>query len=263
MRRAPDSVFAYDADRAAKADRVITALVESRGLDEYWRLAYRLIAVCEGAAGDDALRLLVEEMRPASREVLARLLIEVADGSYLTRGLRDGYGIEEGPGPEASRRTAATEALAASRIDLIGRIRDGIPEREYLPGCDGWLIGGKRYLVFSPSGVGKSLGMPVVAVEVVREGGTVAIIDVENGADEYARRLESIVGDDADLAAACRERLRYYEYPALNIEWGEAEWAGALADCDLVVFDSSRHVLSTLGSPRTRTTTTRGLCRGW
>ena len=139
------------------------------------------------------------------------------------------------------------DPLAESRVDLVERIREGIPERQYVPGGDGWLIAGKRYLVYSPSGVGKSLAMLIVAVEIVRQGGTVAIIDVENGADEYARRLEAIIGDDEELSSACSVRLRYYEYPPLSLEWGEEEWVGALADCDLVVFDSSRHVLSTLG----------------
>ena len=55
-----------------------------------------------------------------------------------------------------------------------------------------------------------------------------AIIDVENGADEYARRLTAIIGDDQELAAACSERLRYYEYPALSMEWASEDWLGAL-----------------------------------
>ena len=72
-------------------------------------------------------------------------------------------------------------------------------------------IRGKRILMYAASGVGKTFAMQVQGVEIVRQGGTVAAIDVENGADEYARRLEGIIGDDADLAAACSERLRYYE----------------------------------------------------
>jgi KaiC/GvpD/RAD55 family RecA-like ATPase len=70
-----------------------------------------------------------------------------------------------------------------------------------VPGADGWLLRGKRYLVVAAAGMGKSLGWLIVAVETVRAGGTVAMVDVENGADEYARRLELIVGDDQDLGA--------------------------------------------------------------
>ncbi len=166
-------------------------------------------------------------------DIVAEVMGPVARGN----GDRPAGGDSHGP----------SAVLEAARVDLVERIREGIPDRQYVPGGDGWLIAGKRYLVYSPPGVGKSLGMLVVAVEVVRRGGIVAVIDVENGADEYARRLELIVGDDEELAAACSDRLRYYEYPALSIEWGEEEWVVALADCDLVVFDSSRHVLSSLG----------------
>jgi hypothetical protein len=130
---------------------------------------------------------------------------------------------DNGSGPDRDDQDALA-VLEGSRVDLIERIRDGIPEREYVPGCEGLLIRGKRYLVYSPCGVGKTIGMLIVGVESVRQGGTVVIIDVENGADEYARRLELIIGDDPDLAAACSERLRYYEYPALSLEWGEEEW---------------------------------------
>ncbi len=188
-----------------------------------------------GRPADDLCNLATLIRTEASPYELARWLTEAAEVG------RNGDGV----GPDQGAQDARA-ALEGARVDLIERIRDGIPEREYLPGGDGWLIAGKRYLVFSPSGVGKTIGTLVVAVEVVRHGGTVAIIDVENGADEYARRLE-LIFEDQETAAACSERLRYYEYPALSLEWGEKDWVGALADCDLIVFDSSRHVLSALG----------------
>jgi KaiC/GvpD/RAD55 family RecA-like ATPase len=80
------------------------------------------------------------------------------------------------------------DLLSEFRVDLIERIREGIPEREFVPGCEEWLIRGKRYLTFAGPGVGKSLAGLVVCVEVVDRGGRVVILDVENGADEYARR---------------------------------------------------------------------------
>jgi hypothetical protein len=165
-----------------------------------------------------------------------------ADDSVSAETIAADTHSKNGDGPETEGRI-----LEDARVDLIKLIRDGIPERQYVPGCDGWLIAGKRYLVYSPAGVGKSIGTLVVAVEIVRHGGTVAIIDTENGADEYARRLELIVGDDADVADACSERLRYYEYPPLSLDWSERDWIAALADCDVIVFDSSRHVLSAFG----------------
>jgi hypothetical protein len=80
-RRAHDIVFQYDAERCARADRIITALCEAGGfLDEYWRLGHRLIAEVEGAVGDDALRVLVKELSPAQRDTLALLLLEANRG---------------------------------------------------------------------------------------------------------------------------------------------------------------------------------------
>jgi hypothetical protein len=46
---------------------------------------------------------------------------------------------------------------------------------------------------------------------------------------------------------ACQERLRYYEYPALRLDWTPEEWARSIDGADLVVFDSSRLVLSSVG----------------
>ena len=142
------------------------------------------------------------------------------------------------------------DLLQESRVDLIERIEKGIPEREFVPGCEEWLLRGKRYMLFASAsaGVGKSIVALVVAVEVVAQGGTVVIIDVENGADEYARRLTDVLehrGDD--VVDACRERLRYYEFPALKLDWTAEEWARSIGGADLVVFDSSRLTLSSVG----------------
>jgi hypothetical protein len=140
------------------------------------------------------------------------------------------------------------DLLSEFRVDLVERIQEGIPEREFVPGCDGWLIRGKRYLLFASAGVGKSIAVLAVAVEVVAQGGRVVILDVENGADEYARRLGDVLQDRGeDLAEACRERLAYYEYPALRLDWTAEEWTRSIDGADLVVFDSSRMVLSSVG----------------
>jgi hypothetical protein len=75
--KSPASVFKYDPERASRADRVIRALCEARGLDEYWQLGFRLIATCEGAfEAKDALRPLVERLKRRECELLADLLIE-------------------------------------------------------------------------------------------------------------------------------------------------------------------------------------------
>jgi AAA domain len=152
---------------------------------------------------------------------------------------------------DGNRQVASpAEALETARVDLVELIRTGIPEREYVAGTC-FLIRGKRHLFPAPAGDGKSLAALVVAVDVVEAGGTVVILDVENGQDEYARRLEDVLAarDDQEgtLAAACVERLRYHAFPALRMTWAAEDWASAVAGADLVVFDSSRLVLSGAG----------------
>jgi AAA domain-containing protein len=146
--------------------------------------------------------------------------------------------------------TAPAAALATARVDLVELIRGGIPERAYVPGAP-FLIRGKRFLLPAPAGAGKSLAALVIGVDVVEARGSAAILDVENGGDEYARRLADVLEarDDAHgtLAASCSERLRYYAYPALRMTWGPEEWAAAFTGVNVVVFDSSRLVLSSAG----------------
>jgi hypothetical protein len=191
-------------------------------------------------------------MSPDRETQLIRRIIEARGADEVLGPARALVQLCEGAdnGNDAEKRDGEPGeilALEDARVDLVERIREGIPERDYVPGGEGWLIPAKRYLVYSASGVGKTLGFLIVAVEIVRAGGTVAIIDVENGGDEYARRLEAIVGDDQELTNACSERLRYYEYPSLALDWAEADWDAALTGCDVVVFDSSRNVLSAVG----------------
>ena len=158
--------------------------------------------------------------------------------------------------------------LEEYRVDLVQLIERGIPDRDYVPGCDGWLRQGKRYLDPAAAGTGKSLAWLVIGVGIIEHGGSVVILDVENGSDEYAHRLQCILdahGDD-QLAERCRERLRYYEWPRLSLEWEPAELVATMAGADVVIFDSSRLALSQVGldedrSATTRTSSTPSCCR--
>jgi hypothetical protein len=136
-----------------------------------------------------------------------------------------------------------------SLVSLVDRIREGVPERVFIPGGEPWLLVGKRYLIPASAGTGKSLIALVVAVEVVSAGGQVSILDVENGADEYACRLGDVLDArlDAGVEAACADRLRYHDWPTLRTDWDPSEWAAALTGSDLVIFDSSRLLLSGAG----------------
>lgn len=176
---------------------------------------------------------------------------KAAVGRALTNGLPPTEAIERLRGIGGSGSNEPVDALAAARVDLVARVREGIPERCYVPGCEPWLIAGKRYLIAAPAGAGKSLVTLVIADDVVEAGGTVAIFDVENGADEYARRQADILDArgrmDSGSARGCVERLRYFEFPALSVNWRAEDWAQALAGVDLAIFDSSRLVLSSAG----------------
>ena len=172
---------------------------------------------------------------------------------WRTNGYQQPYTGSEPP-PHDDRQpnasTLAAKALEDSHVDLIAVISDGIPEPSYVPGCSGWLKAGSRYLVPAPAGTGKTLATLVVAVGVVEAGGTVRILDVENGAEEYARRLEDILAardPDGTLAAACQQRLSYHAWPQLSLSWTAEEWAATAAGTDLVVFDSSRMALTSVG----------------
>ena len=164
----------------------------------------------------------------------------------------DPYEVENRPGlngtGSSGNASSPTEALTEAYVDLMQIIHNGIPERQFVPGCEPWLIVSKRYLLPASAGTGKSLAATVIAVEVVDNGGVVAILDVENGAEEYATRLRDILADrDERLPQACSERLRYYAWPTLRMDWDAGDWAAAFASVDLVIFDSSRLVLSQAG----------------
>jgi integrase len=77
----------------------------------------------------------------------------------------------------AEEEFGSADLLSEFRVDLIQRIREGIPEREFVPGCESWLIRGKRYLSPASAGEGKSLApphrhgaRPFCAVEALQEG---------------------------------------------------------------------------------------------
>lgn len=150
----------------------------------------------------------------------------------------------------AEPATLPAQALAQSRVDLVELIREGVPEPAFVPGGEPWLLAGKRYLIPAPAGMGKSLVGLVIAVEVVQHGGRVIVLDVENGGEEYARRLQDILrarDHDGTLTGACKARLLYHSSPRLDLNWISDAWVEAVAGADLVIVDSSRFVLSQVG----------------
>lgn len=137
------------------------------------------------------------------------------------------------------------EALERSRVDVIGMIRDGIPAREYLPGIEGLLPRAKRVHIAAAAKSGKSISLAVVtALDIVAAGGTVVVLDRENGTDEYARRLGAVLearGADDASREIVSERLLYHAWSVLSLSWGaDPAYAAAFEGADVVIFDSTR-----------------------
>jgi hypothetical protein len=166
-----------------------------------------------------------------------------------------GVGAERKPlaAREASRfDDGARAVLDRSRVDVIAMIDQGIPPRAYVPGAEGLLPRGKRVHITAEKKTGKSLSMCVVtAIDIVAAGGTVAVLDRENGPEEFCRRLESVLdarGADHALRERVRLNLHYYEWPAMRLAWrDDPAYPAAFGDADAVIFDSTRSHLTPLG----------------
>jgi hypothetical protein len=155
--------------------------------------------------------------------------------------------------PHASNGTAPNgddlaARLEASRVDLVACANEVPAEPVYVPTMDGMLPAGARVECAAPAKAEKSIAWLTAGVDIVLAGGHVVILDRENGADEYARRLGDIMTARQlrpDERQALSNRLQYHAWPALTLADG-ANLAHALGRADLVIFDSSRKHLSAL-----------------
>ena len=177
-------------------------------------------------------------------------VIEAEDVAAEQFAIGQRGGADNGSEPEAVNIPALM--LAQSRVDLIEMIENGIPERQFVPGTGGALVKGKRHHIAASAKTGKSLAIGIVlAVDVVFAGGAVVVLDRENGSDEYARRLGSVL--DARKATKeqrelVRANYRYHVWPVLKLEWGtEPDYPAAFSGADLVIFDSTRKFLTSVG----------------
>jgi hypothetical protein len=155
-------------------------------------------------------------------------------------------------GAGAMGAEAARDALDRSRVDLLALLQDGMPERDFLPGSDRLFVRGKRHHIAADAKTGKSISIAVVAaLDIVTAGGIVVVLDLENGSEEYARRLGSVLDArecDDELRELVRENYRYHAWPALRLEWGkDPTYPDAFAGTDLVIFDSCRKFLTSVG----------------
>jgi AAA domain/IclR helix-turn-helix domain len=185
------------------------------------------------------------------------LVARVYTAALVQAASRNGHGpSQNGHGPGQAVAAPAPTVPVSARLDsavvnLVQLIQEGIPEREWLPASEGLLAAGRRHLCAAPAKTGKSLAWLVHAVNIVLAGGSVVILDRENGAEEYARRLSDVLeAKDASEAdwAAVDKRLTYCQWPLVRMTDAEREdyvaWLKARAG--LVIFDSSRKFLDHL-----------------
>jgi hypothetical protein len=140
------------------------------------------------------------------------------------------------------------EQLSRSQTDLARIVREGPRERAWLPASHGLLLRGKRHLVAAPAKSGKTQAFLTHAVAMALEGARIAVLDRENGADEYARRLRTIL-EARRLSSADAQRVQasiaHYDWPPVSLDAvDDPTYAQHFRNADLVIFDSSRAFLT-------------------
>lgn len=125
---------------------------------------------------------------------------------------------------------AVQEFIEHGRFAIHDAIENGVdPPEELLPDM---LLAGKAHTIFAPGGAGKTWVLVWIAAELVRQGKTVLVFDLENSGRTMSERFE-VVGVTPEAA---REKLFYFDFPSLHPD----VYDGVL-DCiqpDLVMFDS-------------------------
>jgi hypothetical protein len=140
------------------------------------------------------------------------------------------------------------DRVVCRRVDLLARIRHGLPEIAYVPGSSGRYVQGRRHYVPGPKKLGKTFVLALDAVDIPLAGGRIVILDRENGANLYASRLEAIMaarGLDEKQKQQIADGLSYFEFPRLA-RHDETDFVDLCRGADLVGFDSQRMFLSDL-----------------
>ena len=146
----------------------------------------------------------------------------------------------------------ALDKLAETRVDLVDLIERGIPDRQYIDGSNYTMPRAARLHIAADRKTGKSIVVgTVAALRIVKAGGSVSVLDRENGEDEYARRLASVLdawNASSAFRAEVKQRYTYYSFPRLELSWGvDASYPEAFEHDDAVIFDSTRTHTSALG----------------
>jgi hypothetical protein len=145
-----------------------------------------------------------------------------------------------------SPRGSFADRVASTRVDLVRLMGEDPQPPAPIAGSGGVLLQGVAHLWPMERKAGKSIAMLVTAVDIVLAGGTVAILDRENGEKRTALRLKDIADArklTADHLEQVRERLHYFAFPRIR-PGDESDLRDLFQSADLVVYDSSRTFLA-------------------
>jgi hypothetical protein len=140
-------------------------------------------------------------------------------------------------------------AMLGEPVDLLSI--DTSQPRPWTQGAERITRPGLRSIWFGSRGSGKSLAALIASVQIIEAGGSVVLLDWENGPRRQAERLKAILSDrPATTRATVAQRLDYRPHMrlhALNNVTAIREWAGLFTTRDLAVIDSTTRALGQLG----------------
>lgn len=140
-------------------------------------------------------------------------------------------------------------AMLGEPVDLLSI--DTSKRRPWTHGAEQITRPGLRSIWFGSRGSGKSLAALIVSVQIIEAGGSVTLLDWENGPRRQAERLKAILSDrPASTRAAVAQRLDYrpsMRLHALGNTTAIDQWAALFATRDLAVIDSTTRALGQLG----------------
>lgn len=121
-------------------------------------------------------------------------------------------------------------------------IREGVPPAPML--LEDWLYEGELHWFYAEAEAGKTWLALILALDVMKQGSSVAWFDEELGKQSTARRLIAL-GADADLI---EEKFAYFDYPNLTTDDADThrETLEAIKPA-LVVYDTATDMLTAAG----------------
>jgi hypothetical protein len=161
---------------------------------------------------------------------------------------------ENGAGPEPlatdnDKPTGDVEAIKRAIFDdgqIVGQ--SGQERQEPVSGTGELLYRGASVMIFGPRESGKSWVMQVLAIRAANAGERVLYLDLENGEAIMRERTEAILDANPEWPdPIASDALTIVSFPTLSRSWKPDDWAAALGDYSLVIFDPLHRMLEMHG----------------